>query len=406
MRPPWASPLPLALCAALLLLSAAPAAAQNPTCGDLPNAVFAPGTTDVKPYLARVAPKLATADAPLTLVYLPVGSCTALDYVLGDAELAGTAVYWPGDVDAEGSPVEGTCEFAPGDRAHMAFSDVTVETCTGADAPADLGQFPSLVQGFGFVVPPASTQQAITATEAYFLFKFGGEAGKQVPPWTEPQFVHIRTPASSTQLLIGLAAGIRGTLWSANLTTTHNGSGALLAAVAAENSTGNAEKTVGILSLQRFDGSRDQVKMLAFEAFGQDCLGAVYPDSTPDSFDKRNLRDGHYPIWGSLWSIAPVDAGGAPAHAGAARLIDFIGGTEVINGADPVADAALSGAVPPCAMSVKRAFDGAPLEAFEPAAPCGCVYERIVTGQSACAACDEATPCAAGVCRAGFCEAR
>ncbi len=386
---------------------ALPAAhAQAPVCRDLPGAVLVPGTTDVKPYLARVAPKLASADPPLTVAYLPVGSCTALDYVHQDLELAGTAVYWPGAVDDDGQPVEASCSFAPGDRADLAFSDVTVQTCTGEAPPAGLGEFPSLVQGFGFVVPPSSTQQAITAAEGYHLFGFGGEAGQQVPPWTDPAFVQIRTPASSTQLLIGLAVGVLGTRWSPNLTQAHQGSGALLAATAAENTTGNAEKTIGILSLQRYDGARDQVRMLAFEAFGQDCLGAVYPDSTPQAFDKQNVRDGHYPIWGYLWSIAPIDDAGAPQASGAARLIDFVGGTTPLNGADPVIDAARAGAVPPCAMDVRRAYDGAPLEAFEHPAPCDCAFEAVATGDTACAPCDDQTPCADGVCRFGYCEAR
>ncbi len=383
-----------------------PAAAQALDCASLPGAVFVSGTTDVKPYLARVGPKLSTADDPLTIVYLGVGSCTALDYVLQDVELAGTAVYWPGGENADGTPVEGTCDFAPGSRAAMALSDVTVETCTGAPPPADVGERSSLVQGFGFVVPPNSSQTAITATEGYFLFKFGGEAGKQVPPWTDPPFVFIRTPASSTQLLTGLAVGVLGSQWSPNLTASQNGSGALLAAVAAENTTGNAEKTIGILSLQRYDSARDRLKMLAFEAFGQDCLGAVFPDSTAQSLDKQNVRDGHYPIWGYLWGMAPLGADGAPADAGAARLLDFIGGTQVVNGADPVADAVLAGAVPPCAMHVQRAYDGAPLQALEHPAPCDCAFEKVAAGSTACVACDDATPCAAGICRFGFCEAR
>ncbi|MEZ4464312.1 MAG: hypothetical protein R3F43_07300 [bacterium] len=334
-----------------------------------------------------------------------MGSCTATEALLGDGELTGTAVYWPGDVDADGVPVEASCELGPGARAQLAFSDVTVDTCTGAPTPAGFAQFPSLVQGFGFVVPPASTQQAITATEAYFLFKFGTEAGRQVPPWVDPALIQIRTPASSTQLLIGLAAGVPGTRWSPNLTAINNGSSAVVAAVAAENSTGNAEKSLGILSLQRYDGARDQLRMLAFEAFGQSCLGAVYPDSTAQSFDKRNVRDGHYPIWGYLWMVAAGGADG-PTDAGAARVVDFIAGTEPLNGADPIADAVRAGAVPACAMQVRRAFDGGPLEAFEHPAPCGCVFEQVATGTTTCAPCDADSPCADGTCRFGFCEVR
>lgn len=393
-----------ALVAACLV--ATPAAAQE-DCTQLPSPLFAPGTTDVKPFLSRVAPKLATAEgeARATIVYQPVGSCTALEYVLGDTRLTGTAVYWAGDTDADGKPVESSCTFGDDARAHVALSDVTVRTCTGADPSGGLAEFPSMVQGFGFVVPPSSSQQAITAAEAYFLLKFGGEAGREVPPWTDPAFVAIRTPASSTQLLTGLSAGVPGTAWSGNLTNISGGSGDLLAKVAAENTTGNAEATIGVLSLQRYDQSRDQVRMLAFEAHGQRCLGAVYPDSSPEAFDKQNVRDGHYDIWGYLWTIAAVDADGQPSDPRVGRFIDFVAGTTPANGADPIRDAALAGGVPACAMRVRRASDGGPIEAYEPADPCGCYFESIV-GETACAACPDGDCPDGGACRFGFCEAR
>ena len=166
-----------------------------------------------------------------------------------------------------------------------------------------------------------------------------------------------------------------------------------------------AEQTLGILSLQRYDGARDQVKMLAFEAFGQSCLGAVWPDSDATAFDKRNLRDGHYPIWGYLWAIG-AGADGVMSDARAERFAAFLAGSTPINGADPVIDAAAAGAVPACAMQVRRAYDGAPLEAFEHPTPCGCAFEYQVAVATSCAACDDATPCAEGTCRFGFCEVR
>jgi hypothetical protein len=395
----------LAVAAFAVAVGSRPAAAQS--CADLPSPLYVPGTTDVKPFLTRVAPRLATAagDDQMTIVYQAIGSCTATDYVLGGDEIVGTAVYWTGEV-VSGVPVEESCTLAAGTRADLALSDVTVRTCTGADIPAGIGEFPSMVQGFGLVVPQNSSQQAITAAEGYFLFKFGGEAGRQVPPWTDPAFIAIRTPAASTQLLIGLAVGVPGTMWSANLTNIHGGSSGVVSAVAAENATGNADRTLGVLSLQRYDENRDTLKMLAFESYGQSCLGAVYPDSTATALDKRNLRDGHYSIWGYLWAVAAVDGSGDPAGARARRFIEFLGGTEPINGADPIADTALAGAVPACAMEVSRAFDGAPLERHEPPEPCGCYFESVVTGASVCTACSEENPCSSGVCRFGFCEAR
>jgi hypothetical protein len=328
-----------------------PAAARGEgACEELPNVLFVPGTTDIKPYLVRVAPRLATAagDDQMTIVYQAMGSCTALDYVLTPATMTGTASYWDGELDAQGGAIEKSCTIAPGTRAQLALSDVAIRTCTGADPPRGVTELASLAQGFGLVVPEGSSNKAITATEGYFLFKFGGEAGKQVPPWDNPALVVIRTPAASTQLLVGLAVGVLGTMWSANLTNTNTGSSDVIAKVAAEATTGNRDRTIGILSLQRYDGARDKLDMLAFESFGQ-CRGAFYPDSTATSLDKRNLRDGHYSIWGYLWA-AGAGAGGALGDPRAARFAAFMAGTTPINGADPIVDAARAGAVPDCAM--------------------------------------------------------
>ena len=389
-------------------LSLAPAVARAQVdCSTLPAPLYVSGTTDVKPLLSRLAPKLSTAAGAeqLTVVYQAVGSCTAVDAVLTGAALQGTAVYWAGPLNANGTGVESSCTLPAGQKADLALSDVTVRTCTGQALPASVGEFSSVVQPFGFVVPPNSAQSAITAEEAYVLFKYGAEAGKQVPPWTEPTLVAIRTPAASTQLLVGLAAGVPGTQWSANLTNINTGSSAVVAKVAAENTTGNADRTLGILSAQRYDENRDKLKMLAFQSFQQACLGAVYPDAQPTSLDKRNVRDGHYSIWGYLWSVAPVDGGGLVQGARARQFIDFLGGTAAVNGADPVADAARSGAVPACAMKVRRAFDGADLEAWAPPSPCGCFFEQVATGATDCAACGAGGACpGGGTCHFGYCE--
>jgi hypothetical protein len=395
-----------AVAAIATMTAATRKAAAQADCSTVgPNVLYISGTTDVKPLLSRIAPKLATAmgDDRITIVYQGVGSCTALDTVLNPTTtLQGMASYWAGPLAPNGTGVESMCTLPAGTKAHLALSDVTIETCTGAPKPDFVGEFSSVVQTFGFVVPPASSQQAITAEEAYLLFKYGAEAGKQAPPWTDPAFIVIRTPAASTQLLIGLASGVKGTMWSPNLTNINMGSSAVVMKVAAENMTGNADKTIGILSTQRYDENRNTLKMLAFQSFKQGCLGAVLPDSTPTALDKRNVRDGHYGIWGYLWAVAPLTAG-VPTGA-AKRFIDFLSGTTAINGADPIADPAKAGAVPACAMKVKRAYDGAPMERYTPAEPCGCAFEKAATGTTTCEACPAGTCANGGTCRFGYCE--
>lgn len=394
----------LAAALGLVIVGGATNALAQVDCSTLPNPLYVPGTTDVKPLLSRLAPYLATADggSQITVVYQGMGSCTAIDAVRNGTALQGTAVYWAGGIDA-GVGLESGCTIPTGQLADLALSDVAVTTCTGAAPPATLGEFSSVVQPFGLVVPPNSSQQAITAEEAYVIFKYGAEAGKQVTPWTDPALIAIRTPAASTQLLIGLAAGIPGTMWSAALTNINSGSSAVVTKVAAENTTGNADKTLGILSAQRYDENRDKLKMLAFQSYGQACLGAVYPDSTATALDKRNVRDGHYTIWSYLWAIAPVSGGTVP-NARAKAFIDFLGGSTPINGGDPVVATIKAGAVPTCAMKVKRAFDGADLAPYTPPTPCSCFYEKTATGSTSCATCSAGSPCSSGTCQLGYCE--
>jgi hypothetical protein len=392
--------------AVLSALLAWPGLGRAQDCGALPNPVYIPSTSNVQLLVRRVAPKLAVAPAPdrMTLVYQSAGSCSARA-ALQAGTMTGTAVYWTGVMNPDGTPEEKTCTLPANARPALAFADVTEATCTGGTPlPAGFAETSSIVEGIGFIVPPNSSQQAITAEEAFYLLRYGGEAGRQVAPWIDPQFVVVRTPASSTQLQIGLASGVLGTMWSANLTNSNRVSADVIAKVAAQNTTGNAEKTIGILASPQYDLNRDKVRMLAFKAFRQ-CIGAVFPDSAPTAFDKRNVRDGHYAIWGYLWSITRVDAQGVPIDPNARKLVSFLSGTTPLAGADPIVDVARVGGIPACAMEVQRAFDGAALEPYSHPTPCGCYFESV-SGQTTCTACSATSPCATGTCRFGFCEKR
>ena len=48
-----------------------------------------------------------------------------------------------------------------------------MEACNDQPAPAGIGAFEGPVQPYVFVVPAASSQTALTAEEAYFVFGFG-----------------------------------------------------------------------------------------------------------------------------------------------------------------------------------------------------------------------------------------
>jgi hypothetical protein len=366
-----------------------------------------PTTTLVRSYLAKVAPIIGSSSAGAdraTIIYVGLGSCAAYDVLADDLDMMGTATWW----DELG--VEQTCEIpaAAGIKADLVGMDVSRQTCRpDVTPPAETAEFLAQVEPITFIVPRNSTQTAITATEGYYVMKFGGEAGSQVPPWTDPGFVVIRNSGSSTQLTIGYAIGWSGKQWSGLLTNTNRGSGDVLAKVKAENSTGNAEKTLGILSTTFADQNRDTIKVLAFEAFNQ-CLGAVYPDSTATSFDKANVRDGHYQMWAQLRYVTRVGANGAPVNPLVESIIDLSTGVRSRPDLPVTRSIVEAGAIPSCAMHVCRAFDGAPLESCEPSEPCDCFFEETVgPGSSGCTSCTVDSECTGTEkCRLGYCEVR
>jgi hypothetical protein len=360
----------------------------------------------VKSYLAEVAPVLGSSTSAdrYTIIYVGLGSCAAYDYLADNLDMMGTGTYW----DEAGNEL--TCEIPAGAgiKGDLVAMDVGRTTCRpDVDPPADTAEFLAHVEPITFVVPRNSSQTAITATEGYYVMKFGGQEQYRVPPWTDPNFIVIRNPGSSTQLTIGYGIGWSGKEWSGMLTNTNQGSGNVLAKVVAENSTGNAEKTLGILSTTFADQNRDTVKVLAFEAFDQ-CLGAVFPDSTSTAFDKRNVRDGHYPMWAQLRYVTRVDANGDPVNPSVRNLIEL--STGIISRPDLDVTTAIvdAGAIPNCAMHVCRDFDGAPLQTCEAPVPCDCYFEETVApGSSGCNGCAADSECTGTEkCRFGFCEPR
>ncbi len=383
----------------------------NIDCTTLPNPVYFPATTLIESLLSKVAPTLADATImgadQMTVIHVPLSSCITYETHKDQVPLTGTAVYYAPD----GTQL--ACDMPVGGDdvlSDLAAMDVGGVTCLGgATPPADLTEYPSHVETLGFVVPRNSSQTAITATEAYYMLKFGGEAGRAVEPWTDPNFVMVRNPGSSTQLTIGANVGIPGTAWSGEL-KGHAGSGDVRDEVIAENSTGNAEKVIGILNSSKWEAATDDMKILAFQPFNQ-CIGAVFPDSTATSRDKRNVRDGHYPIWTNLRYIVRTDdngdavtVNGDEAAARVDRFVEFMTGLDSVEGLDVATSVIETGNIPACAMHVKREVDGGDISSFEHPAPCDCLFLEGNGVASECATCDEETPCTTGTCRAGFCE--
>jgi hypothetical protein len=381
-------------------------------CDTLSNPVYFPATTLLESLLADVLPVLAdpakAGDDAMTVIHFPLSSCLTYDMHREQTPLTGTGIYYLADGTQE------SCDMPVGGELHSDLSamDVGGVTCLGGEAPpADLVEYPAHVETLGFVVPRNSSQTAITATEAYYLMKFGGEQGKAVSPWVQPDFVFVRNPGSSTQLTVGANIAVPGTQWNGSL-RGHEGSGDVRDAVIAQNSTGNAEQVIGILNSSKWEAATDDMRVLAFEPFNG-CQGALFPDSTSTSRDKRNVRDGHYPIWTNLRFIVREDGNGTPvsdngeaAAARAKRFVDLMTGVDAIAALN-VPEAIIStGNIPACAMAVKREVDGGVMSPFEHPAPCGCFFLEQNAVDSGCATCATDGECGEGACRFGYCEDR
>jgi hypothetical protein len=400
--PPWQGFLrprggPAALCCVLWWL-AQPALAQ-PACDDaaqLPNPVYlAVGDTQVN-LIKRLGKELRDREN-VTLVWRPSGSCTNLDALYGDVKLTGTLSYIPQGYDPVTTPTPPTCTTpAGGVSVDIANSIVFLDTCPSS-RPAHVVDRVGPVQSFVFVVPRASSQRVITAEEAYFVFGFGQAGG--IEPWTDESQLYTRPTTKGTVISVGASIRVPAGRWKGQAIDMSKDLASLVA------QSPGPERALGILGSEVFDGYRTTLRQLAFRAFGQ--YRAYYPDSNENTQDKRNVRDGHYHIWSYTHWLLSTDGAGNPLKPLAARVADLIVGNPVTPAPafEPLDAVIQVGLVPRCAMKVARTGEGGDFTFDAPAAPCGCYFESR-TGGTSCTACTDDSPCGAGRCRHGYCEAR
>ncbi|MEZ4368423.1 MAG: hypothetical protein R2939_19410 [Kofleriaceae bacterium] len=391
-----------ALGVALLALAAAPAQAGAPTCASLENPVYLQIGDTQQPLIKALGRELRdNLTYPLTLVYKTSGSCTNIDAIVNDTPITTNLLYVPSiaeDAGWESTDPALPCTPPPGGVIpNIANSNVFVSACTTDALPATVGSFEGPIQAYVMAVPELSSQIAMTYAEAYFAFGFG--AAGMAMPWTDESQLFIRTVTKSTLLSWAASIAVPADRWFG---IRYDSSSEVVSSLI---NSPTPERAVGILGAEVYDERRDELDVLAYKAAGQ--YFAYYPDSSLTSFDKRNVRDGHYTVWSPTVYLTHVDGGGAPLSAEAEYVIDLIRGraaspTPMFS---PVEVVAARGLVPNCAMEVQRSFEGGPLTPYAPAEPCVCAYEDLVD-TSSCAPCDESTPCATGVCRAGFCEER
>jgi hypothetical protein len=375
--------------AAALALAIAPSPAEAAPCAELPSPVYVTGGGRV--LLENLGKVLSPAG--VSLVYKLQGSCLALDAILNGTPMTGQATYWDATTAL-------TCELDPaGNVADLGISDVFATTCLSLPSglPANVGDIFGPVEAYAFVVPKASTQKSISKNAAYFVYGFGNGSG--VAPWDDEAFIFQRDSASGTQQMMAAAIDVPPDRWRG---TPVASSGDLVTAL---TTAAQAEKAIGILTTEVAGEHALSLNILAYQADEQTC--AFWPDSTLTSRDKRNVRDGHYSIWGPIHLLTKLDGNGYPVNAGAADVIAYLTGTKPApGGLDLIALLATTGLVPQCAMRVERHSELGPLMSHAPDRSCGCYYESLATGQSTCTACTTDIDCTEDTprCNFGFCE--
>lgn len=384
----------------LTSLWAAPgvAHAQEPACTALENPVYIQAGSTVLPLLRELGRALRDAPEPMTLVFVDGRSCAIMDGIVNGTPLTVNLTYVPSSAEdpawTPDQPPLGCTTPPEGLPVDLAHSDIYPESCGGDLQLGEVAIFPGPVLPFVFVVPPASSQVAITAEEAYFVWGFG--AAGQVAPWTDEAFLFSRPNTAGTKITFGANIRVPAAKWKGEQLEKTND---VINAVA---SSVNAEATLGIVGGANYDGRRDALKALAFQAFGQQA--AWYPDSTAAAFDKRNVRDGHYLLWGpSVW-LTRVDGAGAPTHPRVARLLNLLQSKAQEPAVGATGIIVDRGFIPDCAMQVQRDGQAGDLRLYAPAEPCGCFFEDRVGAGGACTACTGAEQCGGGRCVLGFCE--
>jgi ABC-type phosphate transport system substrate-binding protein len=350
---------------------------QAAPCTGLPDPIYVAGSSAVQPFIKEMGKVLAAQGSPTTLIYQKQGSCTGVNAIVNDttpagacaagACITGTATYY----DTAGTAL--SCDLAAtGTHVDVGVSDVYVDTCTGLQPPSGVSQFSGPIQSMLFVVPKASTQLAITAEEAYFVFGFGMPGGAM--PWVNELVLFVRNALSGTQQMVAHEIAVPAGRWKG---IDKGGSQGVIDSVAASTAT---EATIGIVSSDIYDLHRDTLTSLAFQSFHQ--RGAYYADSTATSFNKQNVRDGHYTAWGALQLIAHVDGSNVPNTAAAKRFVDWVTGNTGASGtAAPfdITDISIAAhTIPSCAMKVKRASQGGALSPYTPPVDCTAHFLSIV----------------------------
>jgi hypothetical protein len=374
--------------------------------GGRQNAVFLLGATG---FPLDVIQRAMGTEA--TIFYLEKGSCEGSESIISatvNTLKAGSKVRYYDENTGEAKD----CNLQEDHLADLGMSALFAETCS-TPLPIDVVDLLGPVNPVGFTAPATSNERVISGEAAYRVY---GVVPSGVAPWDDEEFIFRRRASSGNQTTVALTLGVENTAMRGR---DSNGSSNMLKAM---QSSTSPQKTIGLSSSEILDINRPSMKWLAYQHFNQPV--GFYPDSAATTFDRRNVRDGHYFIWIPLHVYARVPSGdiaGAPNQpiVGATRnpkavktLAQLM--TSRIAAPKPAVDlfSALGklGNVPQCAMRVTRAKEGAQLTPFKPSLSCACAFEAAVPNgipPSDCVRCTDSSKCkdpTRSSCSFGFCE--
>jgi ABC-type phosphate transport system substrate-binding protein len=371
-------------------------------CSDVPNPIFITGSTNLPPLIKAVQPLLSAASPAYTAIFAPQTSCkgaaSAYDpdptkHVISTA--TNTTNNWPFYYDGTGTQTYCLLDET-GVTVDVGESDVFPTSCNAAyTGRPDVADYVGPIQAVTFVVPAASSQMSISAEAAHWVFAAAGN-NRVAEPWSDPTLYFTRSSGTGTTQLPSRAIGLDPTKWWG--TDRLSASNVVVAMKAIDPRM--AEGAIGILSNDFADRNRKNLRVLAFQQQGQS--SGYYPDSTIDSFDKANVRDGHYSMWGPVHLLATT-SGGIPSPAAQALVTQFS-----VPKLDQKLVAAVidAGFIPACAMKVSRTEEVGPLSVYKPKFGCGCYFEAHVNGATTCQTCTGPAECpsSARACNYGYCE--
>jgi len=385
--------------------------------------VYVTGSSNFpQPLLQNMAPVILSGDPPSNpsggpnFVFLTTSSCAGADAMFSP-DAAANIIHDPAPGSAATSYAQwyladgGTvpCSLGPkGTPVDVGESDVYSTTCNmsygiqGTTVQDTEGP----IQAMAFIVSSLSSQNSISRQAAREVFGMGGNNGVAAP-WTDPSHYYIRSATTGTQQMIGLAIGVPpNEFWGINRGSAQE----VLELLRNLSSTpSEADPSIGIISSDVYDSDRSQVKLLAYQDDDQTC--AHLPDSTAESYDKQNVRNGQYPIWGPIHFFTNQGAANTALVQG---FVNFFLGSSV---SPAILDAFIdSNVVPDCAMSVIRPANDelSPLAPYTPPqGSCACYFLSEAQPPPPapaqplppeCIACKTGTQCPSGACDPfGFC---